>query len=71
MTKITITEDDITAAIDAFHLAARWESPMGDLPSIDDCLRAVCHALAERWSQPALDPVVTERLGKIIEESEK
>lgn len=70
MTKITVTEDDLTAAMEVFETVGTFND-LGHCVNDRPTLRAVVHALAERWSQPTLDPVVTERLGKIIEESEK
>lgn len=66
MTKLTVTDDDVSAAFDAWELALDPRGKPYKTP-----MRAAAEALAERWSHPALDPVVTERLGKIIEESEK
>lgn len=71
MTKITVTDDDVTAAMMTFWDAERRDRCGENIGDRRKYIRAVCHALAERWSQPALDPAVTERLGKIIEESEE
>ena len=71
MTKITVTDDDLDSARTAFMSIARYDELAGKPWLFEDCLCAVVHALAERWSPPTLDPVVTERLGKIIEESKE
>jgi len=68
MTKITVTEADVTAAGRAFETAGTFND---EGHCVDDyiAIRAVVHALAERWSTPQLDPVVSERLQKLAEEA--
>lgn len=70
--KITVTEVDIAAAWGAYEDALARDAVLGFKPTnYMAVVTAVAHALAARWSQPELDPVVTERLNKLMKEAKE